>query len=87
MAEYRVWRVGDSEFDDRMFDTYAEDSANAAEQWAAWSDNDNADHAILGGEHVTVMVRRGGDSPKRYTVTGESVPRYTARLIQGEEKA
>ncbi len=84
MSDKRIWSVWCPDYgadsDDAKTVT-AGSAQEAAEQWAERSDYDSADYSIVKGMDVTVHVNAPGCGTRRFIVTGESVPVYTARLI------
>jgi hypothetical protein len=87
-----VWSPEDGETEDDARTFYGMSAERAVEKWAAWSDSNSADYAIVGGSEVTVHVRLRGLEKERagylmlpteelvFEVYGESVPSYSAVL-------
>lgn len=77
---YIVWAPDDggAEEDGKKF--HAQSASAAAEQWAEWSDRHSADYNIARGSDAVVHVRaEDGGETFAFTVTGETVPLYSAR--------
>lgn len=82
MRRYLVWQPdhGQEEEDAKKISAY--DPECAVREWAELDDRNSAEYHIAGGTTATVLVR-DLDAPKallEYTVSGESVPSYYARL-------
>ncbi len=77
---FLVWRIEDPEDDAGVFE--ALDERQAAEKWAEDDDASSAEYRIVGGRsEPDVYVRRLPDGvTQRFTVTGEAVPHYRARV-------
>lgn len=82
--EWLIWcpETGDEE-DAKPVRAHDAESAAVefAERWDARSD-----YVILGGSETVFHVKGRGEV-YRFAVAGESVPQYTARMIQGKEEA
>lgn len=82
MTEYVVWNPsnGQTQEDGRHIDAHC--ARSAVEQWAQHDDAESADYTIVAGSPAEVMVSDcDGGEPERYSVSGESVPEYRARLL------
>lgn len=85
MNTYLVWcpDLGEDESEGRAFD--ADDSEDAAIQWAVWKDEDSGENAIANGGNCRLMVRnlevRALYAMRTY---GEWVPFYYAVDESGE---
>jgi hypothetical protein len=76
--QFHVWCEERGGTEENRHVIYSYSHEKAAEQWAEWSDS-QGDYDIIGGADVTVSVRLCNASEvRRFTVTGESVPRYYA---------
>ena len=87
MGRYLVWEpsCGQTEEDAKKISAY--DPACAVREWAEWSDRTSAEYHIVGGQPTAVMVR-DLDAPKallEYTVSGDSMPVYYARIKKPAE--
>ena len=82
MTRYVVWRPenGQVPADGTVFDAY--DANTAACKWAERYDADGADYLIVRGVEAIVIVRAVNKHAEHYEmiVSGESVPRYRARV-------
>lgn len=82
-----LWDVWCNEHGDERGDyrpVRASDAEEAAKRWASMTDYESADYTIVSGEEETVFVAPHDDEttpPKKYLVTGESIPQYYAREI------
>jgi len=79
-----VWceEQGESEDDAETF--YAMDAEDAAKEWAETDDCYSAEYMIVAQKWepvVSVMDRRDGEI-KRFCVTGEAVPSYSASEVE-----
>ena len=85
MTLYIVWRPDweQTREDGRRIEAHS--PSYACEQWAQREDADSADYLIVRGESVELMVVELGSSlmPFLYSVSGESVPSYYARMLHG----
>ena len=60
---------------------YAHDIHAAVEKWAKCLDQEG-DYLIMSGSDMTCFVRHAGSNEeKKFIVSGEFVPKYTARYI------
>lgn len=57
---------------------HAPDPGTAAERWA---EREDAEHKIASGQPVEVEVRGPDGNITRWTVSGEVVPQYSARMM------
>ena len=87
---WHVWQPdqGSTREDARTVYAYSRDTA--VERWAERDDAESADYCIIRGTEATVLIARA-DGPEKdvvatYTVSGESVPEYTARLVEPKEE-
>jgi hypothetical protein len=73
-----VWDPDDSD-EEHAIQFYGAEPEDAVEQWAEEADS-NGDYSIVNGATVTVLVRMVGSSEpaRRFKVTGECEPSYTA---------
>ena len=81
---FLVWceEQGESEDDAETF--YAMDAEDAAKEWAETDDCYSAEYMIVAQKWepvVSVMDRRDGEI-KRFCVTGEAVPSYSASEVE-----
>ena len=80
-----AWDVWDPEEGDRAewgSPWHAIDAETAAERWAEGEDG-GGDYSIVGGADVVVCVAKvGSDEVKRFNVSGEVVPEYSAEVIE-----
>ena len=84
---YVVWcpENGEDGPDDGMEVTGVRDHADAAEAWAQSQDWHGADYLIVGGKITpTVHVMGPTGEVQRFEVSGEAVPSYRARQLEGE---
>lgn len=82
MGLWNVWQPEDGESEARV--VAAHDAEEAAEKWASAYDGEG-DYTIVRGSEATVLVRAlgVGDAPVQvFFVEGESVPRYSASLVE-----
>lgn len=77
---WRVWcpvERGENEADAKTI--FAFDAEAAAEEWAEQDDRYSAEYGIVGGSSVVVHVQAvDSDEVTRWSVSGESVPSYSA---------
>jgi hypothetical protein len=79
---YVVWCPDDGSTEDDGKTFRANSPSGAAEQWAEWNDRHSADYNIVKGCGAVVHVRsEDGGETSVFTVTGETVPLYSARLM------
>jgi hypothetical protein len=83
---FLVWRPDDQETEEDARTFHARDAEEAAERWAEEDDQASADYAIVGGSSADLTVRGPDGALTRWTVTGEAVPEYHAREIEGVPK-
>ena len=86
MTRYVVWRP---DYDQTIEDGRVVEALcpeYAVQQWAQRDDCESADYLIVRGNDAEVMVSELGSSlpPLRYSVSGESVPSYRARMLHGK---
>jgi len=83
-----IFEVCQHEYDpDYWMKIRARDEAMAAEKWAEQDDCESSEYQIVRGTDTEVWVRKWGESEiKRFMVSGESVPEYTATPIHKKEK-
>ena len=80
---FMAWCEEQSETEDDAQGIYASDAQSAAEQWAEDDDCYSAEYMIVGQKWepvLTVKDTRDGEV-KRFTVTGEAVPSYSATEV------
>lgn len=86
MTKYVVWRPDWEQTieDGRTIDAHCPQAA--CEHWAEREDSDSADYLIVLGNDAELMVAELGSSlpPFRYSVSGESEPRYRATMLHGK---
>lgn len=81
--EWLVWSPDYGGTEEDAIPLRASRPEGAAELWAERSDRMSADYSIVGGTDATVLVRAVGTQETfRYLVSGETVPSYSARLVQ-----
>jgi hypothetical protein len=82
MGRYRVWcpDLGQEQNDGQACS--AIDPRTAAEEWGEWCDRTSAEYSIVAGNDSKVLVLDldSGETTE-WIVSGESVPKYTARLV------
>lgn len=80
-TKWLVWREGEEPDDGVKID--ALDASDAAEEWAEADDSDSADYAIASqrSEPVVCVMAYPSGPIERFKVSGECVPRYTAREL------
>ena len=77
---YVVWCPDDGNTEEGGKTFRARSASAAAEQWAEWSDRHSADYNIVKGCDAVVHVRsEDGGETFAFSVTGETVPLYSAR--------
>lgn len=78
---FLVWETDGGRPEEDAREVQAFDAKEAAEDYAEETDR-GGDYTVIGGAEMTVLVRRKDDpdaEPKRFVVTGETVPQYSAR--------
>ena len=82
---WEVWSPDLSETRDDAARIRGISSREAAEKWGETYDSDG-DYTIVGGSSVRVYVAKPlDDTVRKYEVTGEGVPEYTATEINDAE--
>lgn len=77
---FLVWRPENRETEEDAREVFAADEEEAAEDWAEHDDADSVEYAIVKGDDATVLVRKKDGGPvRKFVVTGEAVPHYSAR--------
>ena len=79
---YLVWCDSDGETEADAVEVRATDAEDAAESMAETQDADSAEYSIVGGQDATFTVKAPGGTVTRWTVSGESVPSYSAREVK-----
>lgn len=77
MREFEVWN---EDSPDEVSTIKALDAEHAAEEWAEADDSNSAEYAIVSQRSEPVLsVKDGEGKIRRFKVSGEAVPSYTAR--------
>lgn len=80
---FLVWRADESR--DEAIRILAVDAAQAAEEWAEWSDMTSAEYRIVGSGDLTevyVAQDEPGSVEELFNVWGEGVPVYSASKVR-----
>jgi hypothetical protein len=80
MPIWLVWAPERGETEDDACKIEASDAAQAAEDFAEWSDNSSAEYSVARGNEITVHVR-GTTDVQRFSVIGEYVASYTSEEL------
>ena len=75
------YEIRDPEDGDEWNKIHAPDPGTAVERWAERDDAESAEYRIVSGESVKVEVRDPDGNVTCWTVSGESVPQYSASMI------
>lgn len=87
LPAWLIWRPEHDQAEEDVRPTYAKHITDAVEKWAEEDDAHSADYSIVGGAAATVTVKDTAGNVTTWTVSGEAVPSYTARMVRVEVKA
>jgi hypothetical protein len=77
---FLVWGVDDAE--ENAYKIHACDEESAAEKWAEDDDCNSAEYSIVSGDTAEVFVKSPNGTIKKFEVSGEAIPTYTASEIK-----
>ena len=80
-ATYQVWSAADEHqsYPPRPRTITASSPTEAAEKWAYLEDVESVDFTIVKGQPEDVVVKAGNGQRFYFTVSGQPVPKYTAK--------
>lgn len=83
MKPYLVWCPELGQTQDDAYLTDAVDVRAAACEWARKHDEATAEYRIARGDDIAVIVAEAGTPERKieFIVSGERVPRYSARVV------